>query len=114
VRQTPTIVPRDLAAPELAGHDLAARGHVADAERRLVLLGVPRQRPLRRQRRIDDDDVDAATDGVGASARTAVAAVNPVIPRPSVSRFVTRTTGPFTCLIASAAPCTRKIGIRLV
>ena len=45
---------------------------------------------------------------------TASAAVNVDIPRPSVSRLVTRMTGPATCRTASGAPRTRKIGIRLV
>ena len=46
--------------------------------------------------------------------RTASPAVNPHMPRPSVSRFATRTIGPGTPRTASGAPRTRRIGIRLV
>ena len=49
-----------------------------------------------------------------AICAAASAAVKPIMPLPSVSRFEISTTGPFTSCSASRTPPTRKMGSRLV
>ena len=107
------IVPGDVGLPEVPGDDLAALRHLTDRQRLLVLGAVACQHRVGGVAFVGDDDIDRAVDGAAIQA-TASAAVNPLMPRPSVSRFVTRMIGPSTSRSRSATPCTSSVGIRLV
>ena len=87
----------DLAAPEIAANDLTGGRNVAEFERLLVFREVAIEDLLGWPRRVDEDDVDRAANGLGSSGARLRPAVKFHMPRPSVSRLVTRMTGPFTC-----------------
>ena len=77
------------------------RRHVAELERLLVLGAVARRGPRGRTRGVDERRRRSGGRSPSPIAAPHRPAVKCHMPRPSVSRFVTSTTGPFTLRIAS-------------